>query len=109
MPLPGLEPPKRGAPPTHPGELLKEIVLPALKAAGTSRAEVADLIGMDRTSFYKLLAAERPVTAELALKLGKLCGNGPDLWLNMQKAWDLEQARASLGDALAAIPTLKVA
>lgn len=106
MVIPGLQPPKRGAPPTHPGALLKEVVLPALKADGTSIARVAQLLKMDRTSFYKLLAGDLPVTAELALKLGKLCGNGPDLWLNMQKAWELDRAQAKLGDELDAIPTL---
>jgi plasmid maintenance system antidote protein VapI len=48
------------------------------------------------------------VTAELALKLGKLCGNGPDLWLNMQKPGTLIGPRA-LGDSLDAIPTLAAA
>jgi addiction module HigA family antidote len=109
MPIPGLQPPKRGRPPTHPGALLAEIVLPALKAGGTPRTRVAQLLGVDRDSFYKLLRGERPVTAELALKLGKLCGNGPDLWLGMQAAWDLEQARAALGETLEAIPTLAAA
>lgn len=99
----------RGLPPTHPGTLLKEIVLPALKKAGTPTVRVAEYVGMSRPSFYEFLAAKRPITAELALKLGKLCGNGPDLWMNLQAAYDLAQARESLGDKLDAIPTLKAA
>jgi addiction module HigA family antidote len=101
--------PKRGEPASHPGEVLKEIVLPALKAGGTPTARVAELVGLSRPSFYDFLGGKTPVTAELALKLGKLCGNGPDLWMNMQKLWDLDRAREKLGDSLDAIPTLKVA
>jgi plasmid maintenance system antidote protein VapI len=43
------------------------------------------------------------------LRLGKLCGNGPDLWLHMQQRYDLHRARQELGDKIKTIPTLKVA
>jgi len=45
------------------------------------------------------------VTAEMATRLGKYCGNGPELWLNMQSAFDLWHAQHALSDALDAIPT----
>ena len=45
----------------------------------------------------------------MALRLGKLCGNGPDLWLNLQKRYDLQRAKQVLGAKIKAIPTLKVA
>ena len=45
----------------------------------------------------------------MALRLGKLCGNGPDLWLNLQRIYDIKKAEEQLGDALAAIPTLNEA
>ena len=45
----------------------------------------------------------------MALRLGKLCGNGPDLWLNLQKRYDLQRAEQQLGDKINAIPTLEVA
>lgn len=98
-----------GLPATHPGELLREVVLPALKAAGTPRTQVAKILGMKRPSFYEFLAGKTPITAERALLLGKLCGNGPDLWMNLQRDWDLARARERLGPALDAVPTLKVA
>jgi antitoxin HigA-1 len=44
-----------------------------------------------------------------ALRLGKLCGNGPDLWLHMQQRYDLHRARQELGDKIKTIPTLIVA
>ena len=45
----------------------------------------------------------------MALRLGKLCGNRPDLGLNLQKRYDLQQASRQLGDKINAIPTLEVA
>jgi addiction module HigA family antidote len=49
------------------------------------------------------------VTPAMALRLGKLCGNGPDLWLNLQKRYDLHCARQELAEKIKAIPTLEVA
>jgi antitoxin HigA-1 len=49
------------------------------------------------------------VTPLMALRLGKLCGNGPDLWLNLQKRYDLQRAGQKLGEKIKAIPTLEVA
>ena len=49
------------------------------------------------------------MTPGMALRLGKLCGNGPDLWLNLQKRYDLHRAERELGDKIKAIPTLEVA
>jgi len=43
------------------------------------------------------------------LRLGKLRGNGPDLWLNLQKRYDLHRATQELGDKIRVIPTLEVA
>jgi antitoxin HigA-1 len=43
------------------------------------------------------------------LRLGKLCGNDPDLWLNLQKRYDLHRAEQALREKIKAIPTLKVA
>jgi len=45
----------------------------------------------------------------MALRLGKLCGNGPDLWLNLQKRYDLHRAQQELGEKIKKIPTLEVA
>lgn len=44
----------------------------------------------------------------MALRLKKLCGNGPHLWLNLQKHHDLQRAGQELGEKLKAIPTLKM-
>lgn len=96
----------QGLPPTHPGEILRDIVLPSL---GRSKTEIAQLLGVSRQTLYDLLDGKQAVTAVMALRLGKLCGNGPELWQNMQAAYDLRLAREALGDDLDRIPTLQAA
>src|SRR5262245_50197953 len=80
---------KRGIPAMHPGELLREDIMPAL---GRPKTEIARLLGISRRTLYDILDEKAPVTVAMALRLGKLCGNGPVLWLNLQRAYDLEQA-----------------
>ena len=70
------------------GELLREDVLPAL---GWTRAEIARLLGISRRTLHAILTERAPVTPEMALRLGKLCGNGPELWLALQNRYDLER------------------
>ncbi len=64
---------------------------------------------MSRQTLYDILKEKQPVTPMMALRLGKLCGNGPDLWLNLQKRHDLQRAEQQLGEKINAIPTLEVA
>jgi antitoxin HigA-1 len=97
--------PKRGLPPMHPGELLRDEILPAL---GRPKTEIAKLLGVSRQTLYDILEERQPVTPAMALRLGKLCGNGPDLWLNLQKQYDLQRAEQELGEKIKAIPTLEV-
>ena len=98
--------PKRGLPPMHPGELLRDEILPAL---GRPKAEIARLLGVSRQTIYDILEERQPVTPMMALRLGKLCGNGPDLWLNLQKRYDLHVAAQELGTKIRTIPTLQAA
>jgi antitoxin HigA-1 len=98
--------PKRGLPSMHPGELLREEILPALDR---SKTEIAKLLGVSRQTLYDILEEKQPVTPMMALRLGKLCGNGPGLWLNLQKRYDLQRAEQELGEKINAIPTLEVA
>ena len=73
-------------PPVHPGEVLREDVLPALQL---SVSEVARRLGVSRQQLHRILAFTHPVTADMALRIGKFAGNGPELWLRMQQAYDL--------------------
>lgn len=96
----------KGLRPTHPGEILREDVLPALKM---SRADVARALGVSRPTLYAILNEQRPVTPRMALRIGKLCGNGPDIWLRMQCNYDLAEAEAEIEPELERIPTLAAA
>lgn len=92
--------------PIHPGEILREDVLPAL---GRPKTEIARLLGISRQTLYDILNEKQPVTAQMALRIGKLCGNGGDIWIRLQTRYDMQKAEAELGDALDAIPLLKAA
>ena len=71
--------------PTHPGEMLREDFLPDY---GLTAAALASAIGVSRQTVNKLLRERRPVSPEMALRLGKLFGNSPEFWLNAQRALD---------------------
>lgn len=93
-----------GLRPVHPGELLREDVLPAL---GRPKAEIARLLGVSRQTLYDILGEKQPITAPMALRIGKLCGDGPRIWLAMQQAYDLRTAEAEIAAEIEAIPTLE--
>lgn len=73
-------------PPVHPGEILREDVLPAL---GLSVSETARRLGVSRQQLHRVLACTHPITTEMALRIGKFAGNGPALLLRLQQAHDL--------------------
>lgn len=89
--------------PTHPGALLREDVLPA---AGLSVTEAASRLRMSRQGLHRILAEDRPITPATALKLARLFGTTPDLWLNMQGARDLWEHRLALKQELDSITPL---
>jgi addiction module HigA family antidote len=93
-------------PPTHPGEVLREDVLPALRLSVT---EAARQLGVSRQTLHGILAEKNPVTPVMALRLGRFCGNGPDVWLRMQAAYDLWEAQQQIGKQLEKIPSHSVA
>ncbi len=75
--------------PTHPGAILREDVLPAL---GLSKTEIAKRLRISRPVLYDILDEKAAVTPQMALRLGKFCGNDPMTWLRMQTAHDLWHA-----------------
>ena len=72
--------------PTHPGEILREDVLPAIEM---TQGEFAKRLGVSRRTVSELLHERRPVTVDMALRLGRVIGNGPGIWLRMQQAVDV--------------------
>ncbi len=90
--------------PPHPASILREDVLPAL---GEPVITVARKLGVTRQHLHRILAEKAPVSPEMALRLGKFCGNGPELWLRMQQAYDLWHAARAMKAEIAKIPTAK--
>jgi addiction module HigA family antidote len=86
--------------------MLREDVLPALKI---SVSEAARQLRVSRQTLHRILAGNAGVTPDMAVRLGKFCGNGPGLWLQMQQAYDLWHAEQRLADELAKIPTAPAA
>ena len=96
----------KGLQPVQPGEMLREDVLPSL---GKSKTEIASLLGISRQTLFDILREKQPVTPAMALRFGKLLGNGPDLWIDLQRAYDLHVAEKQLGKVVAKIPTITAA
>lgn len=88
--------------PTHPGELLRDDVLPAV---GKPKAEIARLLGISRQQLYDILDEKKPVSPEVAVRLGKLFGDGAGIWLRMQAAYDVWHAERKVD--VSNIPTLE--
>lgn len=72
--------------PTHPGEILRLDVLPAMNV---TQEKFGEMLGLSRQTVNHILAGRSPVSAETAVKLGALFGNAPQFWMNMQSAYDL--------------------
>ena len=72
--------------PTHPGEVLREDVLPALNM---TQAALAKRLGVSRLSVSELLLEKRALSADMAVRVGKLTNTTPESWLRMQEALDL--------------------
>ena len=94
-----------GLPAIHPGEFLREV----LDELGMTQAAFAAAIGVSCMRVSHLLRGDRPVTAELALRLGRALGQTPQYWLNLQAAYDLKIAQAEWKDSLTSVRELAVA
>ena len=90
--------------PTHPGEILREEAIPA---TGRTKTEIASLLGISRQHLYDILEERKPVSPAVAVRLGKLFGDGPGVWVRMQAAHDTWQAEQRVD--VSAIPTIRAA
>lgn len=93
--------------PTHPGEVLREDVLPEL---GLTQGEFARLLGVSRRTVNEILQERRPVTVDTAHRLARALGTSPDVWLGLQQdvdLWDALQANKRIYERIK--PLSKVA
>ena len=83
--------------PVHPGVYLKEL----LEELGLSQYRLAHDMGVPVMRISHLVHGKRPVTAELALRLGRYFGQSPRYWLNLQSRYDMDVAEDELGERVA--------
>lgn len=83
--------------PVHPGVYLKEL----LEELALSQYRLAQDIGVTAMRISYVVHGKRPVTAELALRLGRYFGQSPRYWLNLQSRYDMDIAEDELGEQVA--------
>ena len=89
----------------HPGEFLAEL----LGELELSQAALARAIGVSQMRISHVVKGTRPVTAELALLLGRAFDQSPQYWLNLQASYDLLTAEAALGRRLRSVQSVTAA
>ncbi len=90
--------------PTHPGAVLRDDVLPAVKR---TKVEISELLGISRQQLNGILSERKPISPAIAVRIGKLFGTGPGLWLRMQSAYDAWHAERAIDTSK--IPTITAA
>ena len=93
-------------PPVHPGEQLREEFMAPL---GLSSNALARALGVTAARINEIVREERGITADTALRLARYFGTSEDLWLNLQRRYDVERARDALGASLEAIVPMREA
>jgi antitoxin HigA-1 len=88
--------------PAPPGALLRDEMIPA---TGRTKADIAGLLGISRQHLYDILQEKKPVSPAIAVRLGKLFGDGAGIWTRMQAAYDTWHAERT--EDVRHIPTIK--
>ncbi len=76
--------------PPHPGEVLKDGVF---ADTGVTVTEAAKALGVTRAALSRVLNGKAAISADMALRLAQWLNTGPEVWINMQAAYDLWQAK----------------
>ena len=88
---------RNGMKPVHPGEILRD----ELDEAGLSANALSKALGVPVNRVTMILNGQRGVSADTALRLARYFGTTPQLWLNLQKTWELRQAEIAAGREIA--------
>ena len=76
-------------PPVHPGEIIREDILPEV---GLSVTAAAKALGVSRQMLHDVLAGRKPLSAVMCLKVSRFFGGSPQMWVRLQAEWDLKEA-----------------
>ena len=88
---------RNGMTPVHPGEILRD----ELDGLGLSANALSRALGVPVNRVTMILNGQRGVSADTALRLARYFGTTPQLWLNLQKMWELRQAEIAAGHEIA--------
>ncbi|MBI5280678.1 MAG: HigA family addiction module antidote protein [Candidatus Solibacter usitatus] len=80
---------KSGLRPVHPGEIIREDILPE---TGLTVTAAAKALGVSRQMLHEILAERRPLSAVMCLKVSRLFGSSPEMWMRLQAAYALRRA-----------------
>ncbi len=80
----------------HPGEVLAD----ELEEIGITAAELSRQIDVPPNRISQIVRGMHDVTADTALRLGQFFGTGPELWMNLQKSYELDKAKAEIGSKI---------
>lgn len=80
---------KKGPPPVHPGEIIKKDILPSV---GLSVSAAAKALCVSRQMLHDILAERKPLSAIMCLKVARLFGGSPEVWMRLQATYDLRKA-----------------
>ena len=83
-------------PAIHPGEILEE----ELDFRGINPAEAARALGVPANRVSQILSGKRAITADTALRLGYWLGTGPEVWINLQRQYELRIVDSEIGDEI---------
>ncbi len=89
--------------PIHPGEMLAD----ELAEIGMNGKQLAERLGIPFNRVYQILRGERSITASTALRLGEFFKGSGELWMNLQKEYDLEVTRKKEGKEIKKIKPYK--
>jgi antitoxin HigA-1 len=82
--------------PIHPGRFLAD----ELEALGMSVPEVAGVLHVPANRIYQILKGQRSLTADTALRLSQWLGTSAEMWLNLQKLYELRLAEREIGEEI---------
>ena len=88
---------RNGMRPVHPGEVLRD----ELEETGLSANALSKALGVPANRVTAILNGRRGVSADTALRLARYFGTTPQLWLNLQKAWELRRAEIAAAGEIA--------
>ena len=89
--------------PLHPGEVLREEFMIPL---GLSAGKIAKACAVPRTRIERIATEKLGITGDTAVRLGKVLGTGPEVWMNLQAKFETETARIALDDVIETLPVV---